>query len=331
MAKTSIRPIRAADAERVRRILQVAFEDEYQRMGLKSSRIPVMNDQLLAFYLDRAREYSFAAERRGGLIGFCLACRWGSTAWMGPIAVLPPAQGDGWGRKLVEASTNLLRQGGVTTLGVETMPRSYRNLQFYSSLGMRFACMTLDMSRTYSEESQPSTPSMPVEGLEMHTLGRMTEGEGIEAIDSIATISDAVSTGLDYRPEVETTRRHGIGETLLACWNDQPVGFAILHTEPYAREEIPGTIRVTTLLVKPSAEGVPGVDLLIEGMLDLIEWWAGAEGYDAVIVRVPVRYVQVRDSLLRRGYTITHSDIRMTYMDMGETDEPGTIHLSKWE
>ena len=118
-------------------------------MGQKQTRLPTMTDQLLGYYLDRTPDYSFVAEKKGGLVGFCLVCRWGATAWMGPIAVLPPAQGTGIGRSMVEASIAALRNTGITTLGLETMPRSYRNLQFYSRLGLNFEQMTLDLSRVY--------------------------------------------------------------------------------------------------------------------------------------------------------------------------------------
>jgi predicted N-acetyltransferase YhbS len=331
MARTHIRPIREKDADRVRRILQVAFVDEYRRMGQKNSRIPTMTERLLAFYLGRAPRYSFAAERRGGLIGFCLACRWGSTAWMGPVAVLPPAQGEGVGKRLVEASTAELRENGVITLGVETMPRSYRSLQFYSSLGMNFACLTLDMSRTFRRKNHVKASTELIDDMEIRTLGAMSRQERVQAEGSVAEISDAVSPGLDYRSEVKATLHHGLGETILAYWKDRLAGFAVVHTEPYAKEEIPGTVRVNILLLRSPDEEAPGVDRLFEGMIVLVEQWIGKEGYDAAIVRVPVRYVGVRDCLLRRGYSISHSDVRMTYADMAEADRPGTVHLSKWE
>lgn len=329
--KVQIRPLHKDDAGRIGRILQVAFEDEYRRMGQKSTRLPTMTDRLLDYYMGRISHYSFAAEKKGGVIGFCLACRWGKTAWMGPIAILPPAQGDGIGRRLVERSTAELRRAGVTTLGVETMPRSYRNLQFYSSLGMVFAGMTLDLSCSSLLKSETGGRQRGIEDLSLVSLSDLNDSEKTEAFERIAEISDRVSPGLDYRPEVEATFRFQIGDVLLLFWHGQAAGFAIVHTQPYAKEEIAGTVRVNTMLIKPSEEGMPPVDRMCEDMVLLTENWIIRERYDAAIFRVPVRYNNVRDYLIKRGYSISHSDIRMTYQDLKETDNPGAVHLSKWE
>lgn len=327
----NIRKVRKDDAERIRRILQVSFEDEYRRMGQKNIRLPSMTDRLLKFYLDRTPECSFVVEGKGGLVGFCLSCRWGTTAWMGPIAVLPPVQGKGYGRSMVEASSAELRKEGATTIGIETMPRSYRNLHFYSSMGMRFEQLTLDLSQHIRNRSKSSSKTVKVDEVELHSLKEMTPDDGTAALDVITTISGNISTGLDYRLEVEATSSTGMGETVLAYYRDFPVGFAVLHTEPYAREEISGTVRINTLSVVPPDKGEAETDYLLNAMVDSIEQWILRKKHDSLIFRVPVKYSSACDLFLRRGYSITHSDIRMTYRDAPEVDRPGLIHLNKWE
>ncbi len=327
----SIRGVQREDADRIRRIMKVAFEDEYRRMGLKQTRLPTMTDQLLGFYLDRTPECSFVAEKKGGPIGFCLACRWGTTAWLGPIAVLPPAQGTGIGRAMVEASITALKDAGVTTLGLETMPRSYRNLQFYSQLGMRFEQMTLDMSHFYknglSDEGAPESGP----GLELESVAGTAGAERESALQSITAISGEVSEGLDYRNDVELAERHRLGEAVLAFLDGRPVGFAIIHTEPYAKEETHGTARVNTLLLVPPSGSEGHLDRLLESMIIGIERRFVTDGYDAMIFRIPVRYHSARDILLRRDFMINHSDVRMSCRDLPESDNRGVIHLSKWE
>lgn len=327
----NLRKVDRGDAERIRRILKVSFEDEYRRMGQKNTRLPTMTDRLIGFYLDRSPEYSFVVEGKGGAMGFCLACRWGSTGWMGPIAVLPPAQGRGYGKMMVEASASELTGAGVTTLGIETMPRSYRNLQFYSRMGMRFEQMTLDMSRVRGGNEPAGGAGTGPVVIELNETGSLAGPERDEAIAAITAISGMVSEGLDYRVEVEATARNGMGETLLASSKGRRVGFAVLHTEPYAREEKHGTIRVNTLVLAPEEDLETGPDKLLDGMLGALEAWADDGGYDAMIFRVPVRYWPVRDMLLRRGFRISHSDVRMTCAGFPERDRPGLIHLSKWE
>ncbi len=326
-----IRGIQREDADRIRRIMKVAFEDEYRRMGQKQTRLPTMTDQLLGLYLDRTPEYSFVAEKKGGPVGFCLACRWGTTAWLGPIAVLPPAQGTGIGRAMVDASITALRDAGVTTLGLETMPRSYRNLQFYSQLGMRFEQMTLDMSRIYrngqpDEGAQGSGPELKLE-----PVTGTTGAERESALQTITAISEQISEGLDYRLEVELAERHQMGEAVLALLDGQPVGFAVIHTEPYAKEEAHGAARINTLLLAPPPGSEGYLDQLLESMIICIERRYVAGVYDTMIFRVPVRYHSAMDILLSRNFTISHSDVRMTCHDLPESESSGVIHLSKWE
>ncbi len=330
-AAVAIRPIEAGDAERVRRVLGVAFEDENRRMGMKQIRLPTMSDTLLSFYLTRSPGYSFVAAGPGGVIGFCLACRWGATAWLGPIAVLPPVQGQGLGRRLVAASEAALRTAGVTTLGLETMPRSYRNLQFYSRLGLRFEQMTLDLSRTFTAGGGSDAGVFgTADGTALTALGTLTPADRAPLLAHLTRISAAVSPGLDYRREAEATLAGGLGDVLVAQRDGGAIGFAIVHTRPYAREELPGTVRVNTLLLSPAGSDGEQTRRL-EGFVDALGRRILEQGFDACIVRVPTRCQTVRDLLLRRGFTITHSDVRLTWPDLPERLAAGAVHLSKWE
>ena len=331
-SEAAIRNVEAGDAERIRRIIQVAFEDENRRMGQRESRLPTIQDQLLSFYLDRCPEASFVAEGKGGIIGFCLACRWGTTGWMGPIAVLPPVQGSGLGRRLIEASTGVLRDWGVTTLGIETMPRSYRNLQLYSRLGMNFVGMTLDMTRRYPPDELGTLVDNGHDALSFDAVSRLKDDEKSRALKSIEEISGRAAPGLDYRLEVVKTEEHALGDTLLMRRENDPIGFAVIHSAPYAREEIHGTARVNTLLIARAGEqeAEHGL-LLLDRLISRIESWMHPSGLNAMTVRVPTGQPGARSVLLKRGFVITHSDVRMTYEGLGEQHFPGTVHLSKWE
>ncbi len=301
-------------------------------MGQRESRLPTIQDQLLAFYLDRFPEASFVAEGKGGIIGFCLACRWGTTGWMGPIAVLPPAQGDGLGRRLIAASTDVLRDRGVTTLGIETMPRSYRNLQLYSRLGMNFVGMTLDMTRRYKPDEERSRSDNGHDTLSFDTVSRLAGDEKSRALHSIEAISGRAAPGLDYRQEVLKTEEHALGDTLLMRRENDPIGFAVIHSAPYAREEMHGTARVNTLLIGRAAKEDADQELqMLDRLISHIESWMHSGGLNAMTIRVPTWQPGARNALLKRGFVITHSDVRMTYEGLGEQHLPGAIHLSKWE
>ncbi|MFC1544267.1 GNAT family N-acetyltransferase [Gemmatimonadota bacterium] len=332
-AETVIRTVRPSDAEAVRRVLQVAFADENRRMGLKDTRLPTIRDELLAFYLDRSPEASFVAEGRGGLFGFCLACRWGRVGWMGPIAVLPPAQGEGMGQRLIYASTTALREAGVRTLGVETMPRSYRNLQLYTRLGMRFGPMTFDLSRVWKGEEAPLMDSEEAggRGIVVQAVGPDGDaGERERAMGIVARLSSEVAEGLDYRLEASTTLDHRFGMILLAGdGSGGDIGFAVVHTEPYAREEASGTARINTLVMAPgpALDARAGFREFTKAILARLS----EAGLDAAIFRVTADQPIALETLQEMGFRITHSDVRLTYRDLPVRDRPGTVHLSKWE
>jgi predicted N-acetyltransferase YhbS len=323
-----LRAVQPSDADRIRRILQVAFEDENRRMGLRNIRLPVMRRQLLDFYLDRSPETSFILQGKGGAVGFTLSCRWGSVGWIGPVAVLPPAQGLGLGRRLVEAASEALRQAGVRTIGLETMPRSYRNLQFYLRLGMQVSGMTLDVSRVGTRPGRPAR-ERPDPAPEMVALGRLSGPERSRALEELRRISGRIASGLDYSREALKTAEHGLGETLIARWGGEPVGLAVVHTVPYAEEEVPGTLRVNTCLACPP----PGRDdplPVFEALLAAVEKRLDSEG-GALTVRVPARCHRALQTLLARDFYVTHSDIRLTFDGYPERDRPDVLHLSKWE
>lgn len=326
--EAALRNVRPEDGDRIRRILQTAFEDENERMGKRNTRLPVMTDRLLGYYVSRDPEISFVAEGSGGPMGFCLACRWGDVAWMGPIAILPPIQGRGLGRRLVEASMDAIRGRGVKTLGLETMPRSYRNLQFYTRLGMGVSGMTWDLSRYYAgDESGPA----PVLGSEMQLGLRSvsrTSGAGRgRLMTDISTLSREAAEGLDYAHEVEVTLQHGLGDAFVAYSGQRPCGMAVVHTEPYARQEEEGTARVNIAVALPlEGEQTPGRALIASLERELL-----GRGVEAFIFRVPSSETGVLRWLISSGYRISHSDVRMCCEDLPERRNPAVMHLNKWE
>ncbi|MFO7767409.1 MAG: GNAT family N-acetyltransferase [bacterium] len=326
--EAALRNVRDGDGDRIRRILQTAFEDENERMGMRTTRLPVMTDRLLGHYLSRAPQVSFVAEARGGPIGFCLACRWGDVAWLGPIAVLPPVQGRGVGRRLVEASVAALRDRGVKTLGLETMPRSYRNLQFYTELGMAVSGMTWDVSRYYgNDEGGPEPVLGPGAGVGLRSVAESSGGERGRLLEEVTRLSKRVSGALDYAGEVERTLDHRLGDAFVAYTGEVPCGFALVHTEPYAREEEPGTGRVNVAVALPlEGEETPGRALIAALERELI-----GEDIEALIFRVPSAETSMVRWLTGSGFRISHSDARMCFEDLPEERRPDVLHLNKWE
>src|SRR3989449_6561601 len=74
-------------------------------------------------------------DEAGRVAAFNIAHRSGAEGWMGPLAVRPDRQGGGVGKTIVRTATDWLLEQGVSTLGLETMPRTVENIGFYARLG----------------------------------------------------------------------------------------------------------------------------------------------------------------------------------------------------
>ena len=221
-----------------------------------------------------------------------------------------------------------LRELGVKTLGLETMPRSYRNLQFYTGMGMEVSGMTWDLSRYYGNDAGGPAPILgPAPDIALRSVSASKGAERDRLMETVARLSRVVSGALDYTHEVRSTLEHGLGDAVVGYRGDEALGFAVVHTEPYAREEEPGTARVNVVVVRPLEEGRP----MGRGFIRSLEEEMIARGMEGFTFRVPARETGIARWLTGAGYRITHSDVRMCCSDLPEERRPGVLHMNKWE
>ena len=129
-------PIRLADVSDINRIFSDAFTDRYRRDGLVGVRVPRLNPMIWRYALEGAGEGAMLwRDERGELLAFNVAHCSGREGWMGPLAVRTDRQGSGVGQAVVTSALKWLRERNVSTLGLETMPRTVDNIGFYSRLG----------------------------------------------------------------------------------------------------------------------------------------------------------------------------------------------------
>src|SRR5216684_2744795 len=96
------------DIEGLNRVFAEAFTDRYRRDGLIGAGEGAM----------------IWRDEHDDIAAFNVAHQAGVEGWMGPLAVRPDRQGTGVGKTIVRTAADWLIDRGVTTLGLETMPRT---------------------------------------------------------------------------------------------------------------------------------------------------------------------------------------------------------------
>ena len=153
------------------------------------------------------------APPEGPVVGYCFTHVWGKLGWLGTLGITPRRQGLGLGRAVIAGGLALLREAGCTTLALETMPESGKNLALYLSLGLEARRLTL-LFRGLSASAK-------------ETHFRFWEG-GPE----LRQIGEAVLAGWDPTPAAQWLQTEEAGQTLVWWQDGQPVAFAALrHAE----------------------------------------------------------------------------------------------------
>ncbi len=149
----------------------------------------------------------------GPVVGYCFTHVWGKLGWLGTLGITPRRQGLGLGRAVIAGGLALLREAGCTTLALETMPESGKNLALYLSLGLEARYLTLLFR------------GMPPPAAKTHY--RLWKG-GVE----LQMIGAQMLHGFDPTPAAQWLENEGAGQTLVWWEAGRPVAFAALrHAE----------------------------------------------------------------------------------------------------
>src|SRR2546421_688439 len=135
------------DIDGLNRVYAEALTDRYRRDGLVGVRVPQLNPDVWRYALLDAGEGAMLwRDEADQVAAFNIAHRSGLEGWMGPLAVRPDRQGSGVGKTIVRAAADWLIEQGVTTLGLETMPRTVENIGFYAQVGFVPGHLTVTMT-----------------------------------------------------------------------------------------------------------------------------------------------------------------------------------------
>src|SRR5947207_14117919 len=185
---------RAIDA--LNRVFAEAFTDRYRRDGLLGARGPQLNPSVWRYALLDAGEGAMLwRDEHGDIAAFNVAHQAGVEGWMGPLAVRPDRQGTGVGKTIVRTAADWLIDRGVTTLGLETMPRTPENIGFYARLGFGPGFLTVTLTNEIATRGQP-TPVL---------LSRRSAADKEAAMESGRRLVDELVAGIAFSRHVMLT------------------------------------------------------------------------------------------------------------------------------
>ncbi len=315
-AATGPLPVTEKDVPALNRLFADAFTDRYRRDGLVGVRVPFLNEAIWRYAMldagDGAMLWRDEGER---LVAFNIAHHSGREGWMGPLCVRPDRQLAGLGREVVQAAIAWLKERGVTTLGLETMPRTVDNIGFYGRLGFVPGHVTLTMTtETVGRGRREAVPA----------LGALDARERAARTEELRRLVDALAPGVNFAREIELTLELGLGDVLLLDRGGSLAAFALCHAVPLA--EGGGRDEVRALKV-----GAVSVEALT-AVLDLAASWAGRLAIRRLAVRCQTANAEAYRALVARGFRVRWSDLRMTLAGFPEpSPKEGGVLWSNWE
>lgn len=310
-------PLGDDDIPALNRLFSDAFTDRYRRDGLAGMRVPPLNPAVWIYALRDAADGAMVwRDDRGDPVAFNIAHQSGAEGWMGPLAVKPEYQGLGLGRTIVEAAVARLLSAGVTTLGLETMPRTVENVGFYSRLGFAPGCLTITVGRDLGRKRRTAESG--------RRLSDVSEAERAQLVAGCRAATDAIAPGFDFSREIELTHLLDLGDTVVLEREGRVAGFGLFHAAPLAEARAADEVRLLKL--------VAGSPEDFAAILGAVEASARSHGLGRVAVRCESRFSGIYRLLVERGYEVRWTDLRMTLDGYGEPMLPeGATLFSNWE
>ncbi|NUO78515.1 GNAT family N-acetyltransferase [candidate division KSB1 bacterium] len=321
MLSYTLREMRSADLPAVNRVLSKAFTSARIDEGYKNAYVRPCHLSFLEMYLANFPGGCFVMENKQSLFGYTFAHLLGQVGWLGPLSILPAQQGKHLGHEIVLASIKALQHAGAQVIGLETAPRNYRNLGFYSKLGFQPGRLTLDLTKRVPPVAGESLPSK----YEVRFIGETEGAQRAELLDEADELARRIDPCLALRNEIALTLRFNYGDALCLREGKRMVACALAHTETYSEDEAARYLKVITLLIEPKRAELPGQ------VVQLLCNWASHKHLDTVSVRTPTRYARAYHALLGLGFRVFHAELRMTLKGFHERAHPREFYLSKWE
>ena len=332
-AKIQVRRIKKTDLGKSREVIELAFSDWFERQIGTRPRQVFGGAQYVHHRWLMEPWGCFVAEEDGTkIVGVALAACWGVVGVVGPLAVLTNYQNQGIAQQLLAAVDEFFDENKTAVQGAVTYPTSPKHLRLYHGFGYHPKGLALVMSRPLDRRNGVGPPPAAVSkapkqvaALTMRRYSTLEEARKKATLARIHRITNAICRGLDLAKEIEIVDGLALGDTLLLERGRDLVGFAIAHV-PGVSEAPAGALYVKFLAMDPAQKRAD----LLEQFVAAVEEYAADAGQTRVILPVYVRYHAAYSTLVRCGYQIDTTMVRLQRGKQEDYEDPTHLVLDDW-
>ncbi len=307
---TALRPMVSADLTGINPLLVRAFTQARREEGYARPEMPLCRMEFLRFYGEDTPSACWVAEEDQRLVGAVFGHAWGGTGWIGPLAVSPECQHRGQGQALMAAALHSLHTAGCVCIGLETSPRSHRNIAFYSRLGLVAGPLMCDMAWT-RQERRSAKNEVP--------LSRFSQTPGHFSA-RVPNLLTRLAVPADYLHVCRHLQAWSFGESYLHAEVEL---FASVQHAMISSCEMRSVSRVLALAAC--------AEIVLDDLLSFLRAIAEEAHSDYLMLRVPAHDREMITGLVARGWRIVQTHIRMYADNAAEPRVQQGIHLNKWD
>ena len=314
--------MRANDLQQVNGIISRAFTQGRIDDGYAFTDVPMCQARFMEMYYYQGEQGAFVVEESGQIRGAAFCHLWGKTGWIGPLAIVPEKHHLGLGKELALHATEYLKNQACATIGLETNPRSNRNLGFYTKIGFVPSTLSIDLIKAVSPIAAEH------DAASVHTIipySLLSENQREKFLIQVANLTQMVNPTVDYSQLIKNYNQFEQGESLLFMRRQTPIAAAILQTEPSLVEEQNVLLRMVAFIAHPKT---PAAYFPI--FLEDIARFARNNKMDRILVRTPTHSPKTLRALLLRNYLVVNSDLRMTLDGYPENINANLFLMNRW-
>jgi hypothetical protein len=227
----------------------------------------------------------------------------------------------------MRAAQDFFEENKATLHGAVTYPTSAKHLALYHKFGYKPKSLTAVMSRTLDRAgARAALPKAVVKGaLTVRRFSSLEETKKKAALGRFHRITNGVCRGLELAKEVEIVDGLALGDTLLLERGAELVGFAIYHS-PGVSEAPTGALYVKYLAIDRRQRKAEHLEHFVGAIEDL----AQELGLPRVIVPVYLRYWLAYSTLVKCGYQVDFTMVRMQKGKPEDYEDPVDLVLDDW-
>jgi predicted N-acetyltransferase YhbS len=327
LPKVQIRRVRKGDLSKVRDVFEQSFGDFLERQLGTRPRQAFNGAQYVHHrWLMEPWGCFVAEEDNAKIVGAALAVTWGTLGLLGPVAVLTHYHNQTIAQQLIRAVQEFFDENKATLHGVVTYPHSAKHLALFHKFGYRPKSLTAIMSRALDRPgTRPVLPKLPKGSLTVRRFSTLEETKKKAALGRFHRVTNAVCRGMDLSKEVEIVDGLALGDTLLLERGTELIGFAVYHT-PGVSEAPTGALYVKYLAIDPRHRKVEHLEQFVSSIEDL----AQEHGLPRVILPVYLRYWLAYSTLVKCGYQVDFTMVRMEKGKPEDNENSADLLLDDW-